>query len=236
MATTKKTGEEKVTEKATETKTTKKAEKVTPETATPEVVPETATAETVQETTAKAEEKADKVAPVAPVEEPVRAEEKSSAEKVKTGEFTVKELNPTDTIVVRNGFCGKLEYISKKTGERYVWGAFGDEQEMELSELKSARNSVKSFFENNWFMFDDPEVIGYLNVDRYYKSALSLRGFEKVFFLPVEEMEEKISKISLGQKKSLAYHAKKLIASGEIDSRKTIAAVEQALGLELIEH
>lgn len=41
--------------------------------------------------------------------------------------------------------------------------------------------------------------------------------------------------MSAGQKKSIAYRAIEMIADGEIDSRKTIAALEEALGIELIE-
>ena len=67
-----------------------------------------------------------------------------------------KELDPNMYVTVKNGFNGTLVYKSKKTGERFIWNAFGDEQEMELSELKSARNSSKAFFVNNWFLFDDP--------------------------------------------------------------------------------
>ena len=44
-----------------------------------------------------------------------------------------------------------------------------------------------------------------------------------------------MKEMSAGQKKSMAYRAADLIASGEIDSRKVIAALEDALGVELIE-
>ena len=38
-----------------------------------------------------------------------------------------------------------------------------------------------------------------------------------------------------GQKRSVAYRAARLIESGEIDSRKTIAALEEVLGIDLVE-
>ena len=41
--------------------------------------------------------------------------------------------------------------------------------------------------------------------------------------------------MNAGQKKSVAYRAIEMIASGEIDSLKTIAALEEALGIELTE-
>ena len=38
-----------------------------------------------------------------------------------------------------------------------------------------------------------------------------------------------------GQKKSVAYRASELVASGEIDSLKLISALEDALGIDLTE-
>ena len=47
-------------------------------------------------------------------------------------------------VTVRNGFQGRLVYKSKRTGERFVWDSFGAEQDMEMSELRNARELNKS--------------------------------------------------------------------------------------------
>ena len=67
-----------------------------------------------------------------------------------------KDIAPHTIITVRNGFQGRLVYRSKKTGERFVWDSFGAEQDMEIGELRNARNSNKKYIINNWFMFDKP--------------------------------------------------------------------------------
>lgn len=146
-----------------------------------------------------------------------------------------KEIDPNQYVTVRNGFQGRLVYKSKRTGERFVWDSFGAEQDMELSELKNAKNSNKKYFINNWFMFDEPWVIDYLGVWQYYKFAVSIQDFDKLFEKPAAEIGKIISKLSEGQKKSIAYRAKQLIAEGGIDSNRTIAALEKHLGTELIE-
>ena len=70
--------------------------------------------------------------------------EKVITEKV---QYKVKEtLDPDTLVTVRNGFQGILVYKSKKTGEKFVWETFGAEQEIELKELKNAKNSSKTFF------------------------------------------------------------------------------------------
>ena len=138
-------------------------------------------------------------------------------------------------ITVKNGFHGMLIYKSPRTGEMFRWDNFGDEQEMELRELKNAKSSAKGFFVNNWFMFDDEWVIDYLGLQQFYKNAVSIDGFDEIFKKTPAEIKKIVKEMSDGQKKSLGYRAIDLITSGEIDSRKTIAALESALGMDLIE-
>ena len=147
-----------------------------------------------------------------------------------------KDIDPHTIITVRNGFQGRLVYRSKKTGERFVWDTFGAEQDMEIGELRNARNSNKKYFINNWFMFEEPWIVDYIGMSQYYKLAISIADFDKLFEKSAAEIERTVSKLSDGQKKSVAYRAKQLIASGSIDSNKAIATLEKCLGVELIEH
>lgn len=146
-----------------------------------------------------------------------------------------KNLDPNMIITVKNGFQGRLVYKSKRTQEKFEWDTFGDEQDMELQELKNAKNASKSFFINNWFLIDDPEVLDYLGVSQYYKYALNFNSFDELFSKQPDEIKETISHLSTGQKKSVAYRAKQLIADGVIDSIKVINALEDSLSIELID-
>lgn len=146
-----------------------------------------------------------------------------------------KDIDPHTIVTVRNGFQGRLVYKSKKTDERFVWDSFGSEQDMEIGELRNARNSNKKFFINNWFMFDDPWIVDYIGMSNYYKFAISISDFDKLFEKSADEIEKTISKLSDGQKKSIAYRARQLISEGSIDSNKVIAALERSLGVDLIE-
>ena len=148
-----------------------------------------------------------------------------------------KDVDPNEIITVYNGFQGKLVYISPRTKETFRWDSFGDTQEIEIKELRNAKSSAKKFFINNWFMFaeEDAWVIDYLGVGQYYKFALSLDEFDDLFTKSPAKIEDTVKKLSNGQKKSVAYRARKLIANGEIDSHKAILALEKSLGVELIE-
>lgn len=152
-------------------------------------------------------------------------------------EITPKNIDPSTIITVVNGFNGKLVYISPRTHEKYVWDDFGDEQEIELRELRNAKSSAKKFFMNNWFMFDSENdwVIPYLGLNKYYQDAISLDEFETLFDNTPSEVEAKIAKLSAGQKRSLSYKVRAMVADGEIDSLKMIEVLEKTLGVELVE-
>lgn len=65
-------------------------------------------------------------------------------EKPATKKIVAKDIDLSMEVTVRNGFQGALIYKSHKTGEKFEWDGFGDEQYMELKELKSAKTSSKN--------------------------------------------------------------------------------------------
>lgn len=148
-----------------------------------------------------------------------------------------KEVDLNQLIPVLNGYQGLLVYKSTRTNEKFVWPEFGSEQMIELRELRNAKNTWKKYFINNWFMFDEEYawVVDYLGMGQYYKYALRIDEFDSLFKMSPNEIEKAVSKLSAGQKRSVSYRAKQLIAVGEIDSFKSIAALERSLGIELVE-
>lgn len=168
---------------------------------------------------------------------PVDTEDKVKATTKPQRKIVPKKVDMSTMVTVLNGTRGRLVYISPRTKERFVWDEFGDEQDMELRELKNVKSAAKDFYEKNWFLFDkDNEwVISYLGLDKYYKNAISIEDFDDVFELTPQEISEKVSKLSSGQKKAVAYRAMELVADRKIDSLKTISALEESLGVELIE-
>lgn len=169
----------------------------------------------------------------------VTANEKTDtkAKETENKPIVPKDVDPSTIVIVKNGFQGRLVYVSPRTHERFVWDSFGDEQEIELRELRNAKSSAKAFYANNWFMFDEDNkwVIPYLGLTNYYKNAIDIDDFDELFKLPVNKLKDAIDKLSKGQKKSVAYRARQLVIDKEIDSLKTIDALEEALGIELIE-
>lgn len=171
----------------------------------------------------------------APAEEAPHVLEAPEKEAPKQAYKVRKQLDPHTIVTVKNGFPGMLIYESSKTGEMFRWESLGDEQDMELQELKNARNASKAFYVNNWFRIDDPEILDYLGVAEYYKNALNLIDDETLRALKPEDIRSTVMKMSDGQKLALKYRVKQMIENGDIDSMKMITAFEEALGVELIE-
>jgi len=186
-------------------------------------------------TTTKRTTRAKNTQPEVQAEAEVSVEASVAQPTKAASKIVAKDIDPNQYVVVRNGYQGTLIYKSPRTRERFVWDEFGAEQEMELRELKAAKNSAKGFFINNWFMFDEDWIIDYLGVRQFYKNAISIDDFDNIFEMKANELKATVSKLSNGQKRSVAYRAKQLIKAQEIDSLSVISALEDALGISLIE-
>lgn len=169
-----------------------------------------------------------------------------TAEKAKTDVVTendtTKEVAPkrviqNDTpVICKNGTRGNLIYKSSRNlGYEVEWNEFGEEQEISFGELLAMRGSQRRFFEENWILIEDPEVIKKLGVERYYKNIPSAENFDKIFSLSPEELKVKVSGMSDGMKDSVRIRAKELIDEGVIDSRATIKAISEAVGKDIEE-
>lgn len=154
--------------------------------------------------------------------------------KKKFGEIP-ENVDVNDIVMVRNGFAGRLVYVSPKTKEEYIWDSFGDEVEMDIKELRTAKSSQKKFFEYNWFMFDDEYswVIPYLGVAKMYENSISIDDIDNILSKSPTEVKRLCGKLNDGQRKTMIYMVKKLFADGDIDSLKIVSALEDGLGISL---
>lgn len=163
-----------------------------------------------------------------------KAPAKKSASRSDKRRRVRKDLDRNMYVTVRNGFHGPLVYIDKNTSEQYTWAEFGDEADLTLSVLLNARNSQRRFFEENWWLIDDPDVIEYLGVEKYYKNALTYADFDELFSLDIGEIREKIKALSEGQRRGVAFMAREQIESGELSDLNIVKMLEDVLNTELI--
>ncbi|MBR3267900.1 MAG: hypothetical protein IKI58_04120 [Oscillospiraceae bacterium] len=157
--------------------------------------------------------------------------------KIESGVQQFDRVDPHTIVLVRSGFHGLLVYTSPHTGAVFTWGQFGDTLEMEIGELRHAKNSsAKAFFENNWFMFDEEYrwVIDYLGVRQFYKYSMTIDDIGSLATMTPDEIESALSNVPEGQKEAIIAHVREMVRCKAIDSLKVIAALERTLGIQLI--
>lgn len=172
---------------------------------------------------------------VATTENTAIAVETEVAEKkpVKVKPVKRRQKLPNDTLVeCRNITMGKLTYKSyKQNGYKIVWNEPGDIEEIELGELMSMRNSQPKFFTKNWIGIEDPEILEYLGVAKYYKGVPDYDDFENIFLQPFEDMKVAVANLPQGIKRTLGIKAAEMINNGTIDSVKTVKYLCEAFDL-----
>lgn len=173
-----------------------------------------------------------------------REAKKAAAEAANVGEVPASpapvrkklpKLDLNTMVKVKNGTAGMLVYVSRKTGYEFKLDGYGAEDYMDLGELLACRNSYPAFFSKNWFIIDDPAVCEFLKIGKFYDQSLDIDELKDVLELDVDALVERVRALPEGQRSTLAYLAAQEIASGELDSRSRIEALENELGYQLTE-
>ena len=154
----------------------------------------------------------------------------TGAAQVAPSRRSAPTIQPNEEILVYNGYYGALTYKSKRNGMPLMFKEFGDSDYIPFSELQTMRSTQPKFFSENWILIDDEEVIDALGVRKYYEHALRLADFETVFDKSAKELKNIVSQLSTTQKQVLYNMAYRKIHDGEIDSKKTIQALEETFG------
>lgn len=146
---------------------------------------------------------------------------------------TRQKIPPDALITVRNATAGKLIYVSRRmAGVVIVWNDFGDENQIEMSELYAMRNTDRRFFSERWIELP-PDVLRELHVEEYYKDALSIDEINGLFNSDENTISRAVSRMNQSQKAALGIKALNMIEEGTLVNIKIITAIEKALGVQL---
>lgn len=160
------------------------------------------------------------------------AEKETPKEAVKVK----KQYDLHDLVSIRNMTAGALIYKSNRNlGYLVEWAEYGDEQPMEVLELKNMLASQRGFFERNWIWIDDPVLVEELGIGKYYKHMLSPEQVDALFDEDVDVMIQKIESLHSDMRNTVRVVAKKKIADGEITSYTIIQALQKYFGESLTE-
>lgn len=156
------------------------------------------------------------------------------ADTVPSVSYVTRQKIPPDALItVRNATAGKLIYVSRRmAGVVIVWNDFGDENQIEMSELYAMRNTDRRFFSERWIELP-PDVLRELHVEEYYKDALSIDEINGLFNSDEDTISRAVSRMNQSQKAALGIKALNMIEEGTLVNIKTITAIEKALGVQL---
>ncbi len=160
---------------------------------------------------------------------PVAATPSASAAPAPKKQKPQPQYELHESIPVINGYPGYMVYVSSQTKEVYEWHEFGDVCHMTIGELLIMKRTQRRFFKENWVLIEDRGVLEFIGVDQLYAHAITSDNFDQLFLLSPEELTEKCAALSESLKFSVMTRAQELIRSGDIDSRKTIMALQKAL-------
>lgn len=105
---------------------------------------------------------------------------------------------------------------------------------MTVGELKRARSAQPKFFEDNWWIIEDQDLIEFLRVGKFYQYMLDENGMNELFNMTPDDLKEQVSGFTAGQRKSVMFEARNRIKNGRLSDLKMIRAIEEALNVSLI--
>lgn len=163
---------------------------------------------------------------------PVVQEVKSNRRKARK-ELPNIPLNELIPVVSRNE--GELFYKSTKTQQETYWKHYGDLQYLSFDEILNLRASQPRFIDDAWIVIDDEEVIEFLGLGDKYDQFFHIEDMDAyILNSTVDELKKEISVLPAGIKTSIGVAAKRLVEEDVLDSRGKILALEDKLGICLI--
>ena len=156
------------------------------------------------------------------------------------------KLDDNVSLLVSSNIFGELIYINHKTGDKYTWENMGDVQSLYVSDIRAMKSNQRKFLEQNWIVIDGiadtseeyegvdvTEIYEALQISNYYKNFLCPSNLNDVFNWSVEDIRNKVPKMPVSTRETIAIRANELIKAGIIDSIAKVKVLEEVIGCEL---
>lgn len=129
-----------------------------------------------------------------------------------------REIDRNRLVPVMNMTNGKLVYVSRKTGAKWVWESFGGIDEIEFYELQTMRTSYKGFLNDPLILVLDDEVVDYLGLTKKYEEFLKFEDLDVLFRMNNIEFGELLDKAPKSLIVAVVTKAKSMYESGTLES------------------
>lgn len=162
--------------------------------------------------------------------------ENEVAEEVKP----VKKINkpkhdPNELILCRSVRFGELRLIGPKTRMPYSWANEGDIREVEYQDLVSWRALHSRYLFEPMIIIEDEDIVEEWSADlgKLYDEVQQI-DLKEMFKLPHRNFVAQLKKLPTGMKTTVQNMAYAMIQEGTLYDLRTIRAIDEILGTELM--
>lgn len=150
-------------------------------------------------------------------------------------EKVVKTFKDTDLIPCRSITQGELLFDAKKSGELYIWSAFGDVTEVEYRDLLSLRGAKSKFLFDPLFIIEDEDVLAdpkWSNVKEIYDKMYD-EDVDAILDMPNNTFEKVFKTLPNGLQNAIKVTVTTRIEDGTFDSLTKIKIIDEVCGTDL---
>lgn len=149
---------------------------------------------------------------------------KSESTRIQTPKSSLKE---NDKIYIMSASTGTLVYHSERTGKRWQFSAFGEQDTMEYHELIAMRNRHPRFLTEGRIIVLDKQVQEEFKLEDMYKNIITPENVEDIFSMEVEELDKFIDALPEGQKVTFVNMAQDKFEKRELRDYLVIEFIEK---------
>lgn len=143
--------------------------------------------------------------------------------------------DPSELILCRSVRFGELRLIGPKTHMPYSWANEGDVREVEYQDLVSWRALHSRYLFEPMIIIEDEDIVEEWKADLgdLYEELQSI-DIKAMFKLPHRNFVAQLKKLPNGMKTTVQNMAYSMIQDGTLYDLRTIKAIDETLGTELI--
>jgi len=136
-------------------------------------------------------------------------------------------LKDTDKVYVMSGMTDALVYNCPRSGKKYEFFKFGEQDVMEYGDLKVMRNRFPVYLTEGYLIVLDKQIQDEFKLTEMYENILTPENVETLFDMPVADLEKFVDALPKAQKLSFVNKAQELFEKNELNNYQAIKFVEE---------
>lgn len=154
-------------------------------------------------------------------------------EDVKKEVIELEPLKDSDEIEVE-ALIPNLSFKDEKTYDYFEWAKSGDTERVTFESLRNMYRNYRGYFKNLWVRPLDERVINEFKLNKLYEDYDKVMNIEEYTTSNVQEICEKIRKLSNSSKLAVISSIREKVDRGDIVNVQVIKQLESGLGIDLM--